>query len=245
MRKQSKILWISALILCWPVMLMGQEKPSHNWSNHAEVARQVIKKFDDLNSVTGHFQITTTDGGRTRTMRGRYYFQKPNKLRYEFDSPAGNLIVSNGRVMWFYIRRNNLVGRQDLSIQKNNSSGQPIFVNGVVSGLRRLFNKYHYKFDSAVQPREIDGKKTYVLSMNQRTRIGGYEKLTLYVDASTFLVRKAEGSDGYGKKSRMVFNNIKLNPSLEGKLFQYSPDDRVRVVKNPFVKDDKEAVAAE
>ena len=116
MLQKAKYFALILLVMLMPALLVGQEQPSHNWSNHAEVARNVIKKFDDLQSVTGNFQITTTEGGRTRTMNGRYYFQKPNKLRYEFNSPAGNLIVSNGNVMWFYIRRSNLVGRQDLTM---------------------------------------------------------------------------------------------------------------------------------
>lgn len=216
----------------------AQKEPEHNWNNHAQVARRAIKKFDEIKSISGNFNILSSDSGRSRNMSGRYYFQKPNKIRYEFQSPAGNLIVSNGSTMWYYIRRKNIVGRQDLTIKKKNSSGQDIFVSGVVSGLKRLFKKYHYHFDTPEQPRLIDAKEQFVLSMKQRTRIGGYEKMTLYIDSKSYLVTRAAGEDGYGKKSTISFSNIKINPDLEGKLFQYKPDDRVRVVKNPFVKDD-------
>lgn len=230
---------IAVLLVClYGLSVSAQDEPKHHWNNHAQVARQAIKKFEELNSIRGDFTIVSTDSGRSRNMSGRYYFQKPNKIRYEFRNPAGNLIVSNGKTMWYFIRRKNIVGRQDLTIKKKNSSGRDIFVSGVVSGLKRLFKKYHYHFDNPEQPRNIDGKEQFVLSMKQRTRIGGYETMILYVDAKTYLVTKASGEDGYGKKSTISFSNITINPSLEGKLFQYSPDNRVRVVKNPFVKDD-------
>ncbi|MCB1175416.1 MAG: outer membrane lipoprotein carrier protein LolA [Leptospiraceae bacterium] len=235
-----KLLALVALAGAAPALLAEKETPIHNWTNHAQVAREVINHFEELKSLQGNFQIQTTGGSGARQMSGRFYYQKPDKIRYEFSSPAGNLIVSNGSTMWYYIRRRNLVGKQDLRIQKKNSSGQAIFVSGVVSGLSRLFRMYHYHFDTPEQPRQIDGEKTFVLSMKQRTRIGGYEELTLFVDAEKYFVRKAIGNDGYGKQSTIQFSNLQANPQLEGKLFQFQADDNVRVVNNPFVADDRD-----
>lgn len=213
----------------------AKKRPDHNWHSNVEVARKVIQKFEKLQSYTARFRIQVKEGSRERTMFGKLYYQKPGKLRYEFAKPQGNLIVSDGRIMWFYIQRLNTVGKQELDLKKKQPSGSLVFRETPLGGLGRLFRKYHYRFDKAKQPRQEAGGYFFIFSMEQREKIGGYERIRLYVDAKDYLVRKAIGDDGYGKISTVEFSKIKLNPSLEGKLFQYKPDNKVSVVQNPLV----------
>ena len=215
----------------------SESQPPHNWHSNVEVARKVIKKFEKLQSYTASFRIHIKEGSRTRKMSGKLYYQKPGKLRYEFDQPRGNLIVSDGRIMWFYIQRLNTAGKQELDLKKKQPSGRSVFRDNPLGGLERLFRKYHYRFDRAEQPRQEAGGNFFIFDMEQREKIGGYERIKLYVDAKDHLVRKAVGDDGYGKVSTIEFSQIKLNPSLEGSLFQYKPDNKVSVVQNPLVSE--------
>ncbi len=208
------------------------------WYSHAEVARKVQKTFEDLDHFTASFDMTTREGSRSKSLSGRVYYQKPGKIRYEFSRPAGNLIVSDGRIMWFYIRRLNAVGKQELTLKKQNASGRDIFTADPQSGLKRLFRKYHYSFDTPEQPRDVNGGRFFILDMEQREKIGGYERIKLFVDAESYLVKRAEAADGYGKETTITFSDMNTQRKLEGKLFQYQPDDGVRVVLNPLVKED-------
>lgn len=208
------------------------------WHSHAEVARAVQKAFDSAEQFSASFRITTKDGGRVKNMSGRVYYQKPGKIRYEFSQPTGNLIVSDGRTMWFYIRRLNAVGKQELTLKKKNASNRDIFTADPTSGLKRLFRKYHYRFDVPEQPRKFNDGTFFVLDMEQREKIGGYEQIRLFVDSENYMVRRAEASDGYGKRTSISFSDVNTERKLEGKLFQYQPDEGVRVVLNPLVKED-------
>lgn len=208
--------------------------------SHSRVREEVDKTYENMQSMVANFTIQTNEGNRGRSMSGRVYFKKPDLVRYEFSNPAGNLIVSDGRIMWYYIRRLNVVGRQELDLDRRNASGNPVFSDDPVAGIRRLFVKYHFHFDTPEQPREIGGERFFVFDMEQREKIGGYEKIKLYIDADTYIVKKAEASDGYGKSTTISFSNVQLDGNLEGRLFQYQPDDRTRVVPNPFVKPDEE-----
>lgn len=232
-----------ALFLVVPVPAQdGDDGPAGDggraWHSHAEVARKVQQTFEELDQFTANFEITTREGSRSRSLDGRVYFQKPGKIRYEFSRPAGNLIVSDGRIMWFYIRRLNAVGKQELTLKKQNASGRDIFTADPQSGLKRLFRKYHYSFDTPEQPREVNGGRFFILDMEQREKIGGYERIKLFVDAESYLVKRAEAADGYGKETTITFSDMNTQRKLEGKLFQYQPDDGVRVVLNPLVKED-------
>ncbi len=212
-----------------------KEPPLHNWHSNVSVARKVIEKFENTQSYSADFRIDIKEGSRSRHMLGHVYYQKPGKVRYEFAKPSGNLIVSDGRIMWFYVKRLNTVGKQQLDLKTKTSSGSSVFHSSPLTGVKRLFRKYHYRFDKAKQPRVEQGGNFFVLDLEQREKIGGYEKMKLYIDAKTYLIKRAVGDDGYGKTSTIEFSKIEINTPLGGKLFQYKPDNGVVVVSNPLV----------
>jgi outer membrane lipoprotein carrier protein len=205
--------------------------------SHADVARQVMQTYEKMTSYQAGFNISTSDNGTVRAMSGQNYYKAPGKIRFEFDNPAGNLIVSDGKTMWVYIRRLNAAGRQDLRIQKKDESGKNIFQDTAGPGVSRLFRKYHYRFDGADQPRKEDGVNVFVLLMDQREKTGGYQQIKLSIDAESYLIRKAVANDGQGKVTTLTFRGGQINPQLEGKLFQYEPTETVRVVANPLVSE--------
>lgn len=230
---------ILILICCAALLLSGGPGSAQELKFHTptEVAREVKKVFSGLNTYQANFKIVTEDGGRSKNMTGRAYYQKPGNVRYDFNNPKGDFIVSNGKILWVFINRLKAVGKQDLRIKKKDENGRQIFLAAPRPGLERLFSKYHYIFDGTDQPREADGGTYFILDLEQREKIGGYEKIKLYVDAKTYLIRKAVATDGYGKKSTITFSDPEINAPLEGKLFRYKPEDNVRVVNNPLVND--------
>ncbi len=214
-----------------------QKDPAHNWNSNVDVARKIIQGFENLQGYSAYFKINIKEGNRSRQLSGNVYYQKPGKMRYDFEQPRGNLIVSDGKTIWFYVQRLNTVGKQELDLKKKKSNGQPLFKTVPLTGVRHLFRKYHYRFDTPEQPRLDGGRMVFVLNLEQREKIGGYENIKLYVDAKDYLILKAIGDDGYGKVSTIEYSKIEMNPSLEGKLFQYQPSNNVSIVQNPLVSE--------
>ena len=157
------------------------------------------------------------------------------KMSFDFSSPAGNRIVSDGKTMWIKIARLNAVGKQDLTLQPKEGN-KDIFSVAPGPGLKRLFKRYHYKFDKIDQPRDVDGRPCYVLDMEQKEKVGGFEHILLFVDAEKFLVYKAVATDGSGETTTIVLKNIRTDIQLEGKVFQFQPDDNDQIVANPLVE---------
>jgi outer membrane lipoprotein-sorting protein len=214
-----------------------KSQPSHNWHSPSEVVKQIRNRFEGVKSYTSEFKIVTEEGKSSRTLTGTCLYKKPGKIRYNFNNPEGDVIVSDGKFLWIYIKKLGAVGKQDLELDKKNTSG-PVFTTNSPEGLNRLFRKYHYKFDSTVQPRVIDEKdptEYFVLDLEQREKIGGFEKMTLYVDSKTYMVRRATGYDGRGKKTNIVFSNMDINRDIEDGLFNFHISGNAKIVNNPLV----------
>ncbi|MEM7181242.1 MAG: outer membrane lipoprotein carrier protein LolA [Spirochaetota bacterium] len=215
----------------------------HNWNSPSEVVKKIRKKFVNLKAYTANFHITTTTGIRrksTKNLKGKCTYKKPGMIRYQFSQPAGDLIVSNGKTLWIYIKRKDVVGKQDLTLKKKKKSGKPIFQVSSSAGLNRLFRKYHYKFNSTKQPQKgKDGKSYFVLALEQREKIGGFEHMTLYVDAKTYLIHKTIAKDSLGNKTTLEFSNMRLNPDIEDGIFKYQISGSSKIVNNPLVSDNQ------
>lgn len=228
-------------ILLFLAVVFTNFAQAHNWNSPSEVVKNIKKKYADMKTYTADFKILTVNNKKTSNMKGKCQYKNPGKIRYEFQEPFGDLIVSDGKTLWIYIQKINAVGKQDLEIQKNNTSGEPIFQSASPSGLNRLFRKYHYKFDTIEQPRVLaDGKKYFVLTLEQREKIGGFENMTLFVDSETYFIKKSIGTDNRGKETTIEFTSFVPNTEVEDGIFNYHISGNSKMVHNPLVSDNKE-----
>lgn len=221
------------LLILFPMVLLDAHPP-HNWHSHAEVVRRVTDTYKKLKSYRAEFMIQTPK----KTMTGTASYLKPGRVRFDFSNPPGDMLLSNGKVLWIVISRLNVIGRQDLELDQKDENGNRIFAVMPGSGIDRLFRKYHYRFAGLEQPRKVDGKDYFVLELEQKEKIGGYTQMTLYINSQTYLIEKAEAIDSLDGKTMVQFRNIRPDEPLDGKLFQYSPPDTQRVVYNPLVSED-------
>lgn len=224
------------LIILFPFVLTPQ---AHNWNSPSEVVKKVKKRYSELKSYTSDFIVTINSNKKTTQMKGNCLFKSPGKIRYDFEAPEGDTIVSDGKTLWIYIKKIGAVGKQDLEISKNNTSGEPIFQANSLPGLNRIFRKYHYKFDSINQPQKIDGKDSFVLSLEQREKIGGFETMMLYISASDYIVYKAIGKDSRGKETILEYNKFIPDAELEDGLFNYHISGNAKIVNNPLVSNNQ------
>lgn len=222
-----------AIVFVLPNLLFSQ---AHNWNSPSEVVKKVKKKYSEIQTMTTEFKIQTSGSKKANTMRGVSQYKNPGKIRYDFSQPDGDVIASDGKTLWIYIKRIEAVGKQDLEIQKTNVSGEQVFPTNTPSGLFRIFRKYHYKFDTINQPQKgEDGKEYFVLALEQREKIGGFEYMTLYVDTQDYLIRKAVGRDSRGKETAIEFTKIELDKEIEDGVFNYHVSGKVKIVNNPLV----------
>ncbi|TGK00914.1 outer membrane lipoprotein carrier protein LolA [Leptospira semungkisensis] len=230
---------LSLVVLFFILDLGAQSSAKHNWNSPSEVVKKVRKNFSDLQSYKADFMIQTEANKKVTTKKGVCYYKKGGKIKYEFSDPAGDEIVSDGKTLWIFIKRLNAAGKQDLTLNKSNKSG-PIFSPATEEGLSRIFRKYHYKFDSIEQPQisQKDNRKYFVLALEQREKIGGYETMILSVDAETYFIKKAVASDGRGKVTTVEFFGVDRNADIEDGVFNFRPDGNSKIVNNPLVSEE-------
>lgn len=199
-----------------------------------DVVKNVQNKFGSLKTYQAKFTITSEKLDKKRIQQGTVSYKNSNKLLIHFTSPQGQKIVCNDKTMWIYIPSMNVVAEQDLK------SDSGILSATTSTGLKRLFSKYHYRFDGKEQPEtQSDGSKFYTLFLKQKESRSGYRSLKLWI-SEDYMIQRASGETASGKKVDITFSGIKTGMDLSNGMFKFDIPSQARVIKNPMIAEAEE-----
>jgi len=193
-----------------------------------DVVRKVKDNFNKLNSYQADFTIVTERKDQKKYTRGVAYYKKSGRVNFSFTNPSEDVIISNGKKMWVYIKRLNAVNVQDL---KGSDSGG---LTGTFSdaGVITLFNRYHYSFDAVEQPVTVNKVRYYKLNLKEKVASGGFAEMKVFIDAETYFITKIEAESPASKKVTLTLSNVQYNAELPNSLFQFNIEDNMKVLEN-------------
>jgi outer membrane lipoprotein carrier protein len=93
--KAASLILLAALSITAPVSATAAT---------ASPAAEVEKYLSGLASWTADFEQTIDDGHGNvlRSAAGRLYLQRPGKFRWDYSQPSAQLVLADGKQIWFY-----------------------------------------------------------------------------------------------------------------------------------------------
>lgn len=191
--------------------------------SYSEDAAAVIsglqKKYDSIDSIRADFtQEVSSKGMGSQKSEGKVWFKKPGKMRWEYQRPSKDLIVSDGDTIWLYQPDLNQV------IEKKASSGSSSMATDFLSGIGKIEKDFQVRLSGS------EGRD-YLLTLTPREEDPGIMRLSLSVDKATFLVKRTVLTDHFGNRTTVVFRNIKTNASMRDSLFKFTPPKGATIVQ--------------
>lgn len=152
--------------------------------------------------------------------KGTVAFEKPNRMRWEYEVPDRQLIVGDGEILWIYQPEDKQAIKAPL--------GQMFQATTPVSFLAGL-GHLDRDFNATLEREEAE---RWVLRLVPKTEksIG---TLVLVVRKSDAGVDEARVTDSLGTTTRLLLSKEKRNVDLDPKLFRFTPPPGVDVVKPP------------
>src|ERR1700742_2378431 len=183
----------------------------------ASATSEVEKYLDGLATWSADFTQTIDDGhGKvTRSAAGKLYLQKPGKFRWDYSDPSEQLILADGKQIWFY----------DKDLQQANVRGMDASLANTPAVLLSGGGSVSSQFDVTSLP-PSDGLQWYQLVPKradtdfQLVRIG-FRNGDL---ASMFL------ADKLNQITQLTFSNSKRNAKFAPDLFTFVPPAGVDVI---------------
>jgi len=157
----------------------------------------------------------------TKTSSGHVIFSKPGKMDWEYGSPAGNRIVSDGTHLRVY-----QAAEKQMYEQTVNQSQYPAALS-FLTGQGSLDQNFTFDIKGGAEFGFTGG---YVLIGTPKTPTPAYTKVLFYVDGATSQVRRVLILDGQQNRNRFDFSNPQVNTTVDPSKFTFSPPAGTTIV---------------
>jgi outer membrane lipoprotein carrier protein len=161
---------------------------------------------------------------QTIDARGTLYLKKPGRLRWEYQTPTPQEIVSDGTRLWIYTPE----------LKQVNVSAAPAALAGpagsFLQGLGQVREHFDVRFLNPAQPTDTAG--LVVLDLAPKRPQPLLARLIIALDPRNWLVRQATIHDEVGNTVTVRFGDTVVNSGLSDGLFVFVPPPGVAVVQH-------------
>jgi len=185
------------------------------------VLDRLQKHYHDTNSFTAKFnEEIATVGAPKRQRQGTVSFRKPGRMRWEFETPEKQTIVSDGETLYSYDPDLNQVIETPLKQALKSSSATSFLL-----GIGNINRDFKAAFASPPTP-------TGLIDLILDAKTGGY-KIEVGLDPKTYDLTKLTLTDQLGDVTKIDFTDIHDNVELPDSIFAFKAPPGADIVTAP------------
>lgn len=190
----------------------------------AAVLRCVQERYGALRDLTASFaqQSQVVSLGRPRARSGRLFFRTPGLMRWEYDPPDPQVMVADGKQLWFHRpeRRQVVVQPLDDAFSRQ-------------TPLLFLFGRGDFAAEFTWEERELVPGAGGLVSVELRPRVESADlaRLVLEVAAADCRLAGTAVEDAFGNLTRLAFSGERVDTGLDASLFRFTPPRGTEVVR--------------
>jgi outer membrane lipoprotein carrier protein len=179
------------------------------------------KHYHDTKSFTAKFnEEIATVGAPKRQRQGTVSFRKPGRMRWEFETPEKQTIVSDGETLYSYDPDLNQVVETPLKQALKSSSATSFLL-----GIGNINRDFKAAFASPPTP-------TGLIDLILDAKTGGY-KIEVGLDPKTYDLTKLTLTDQLGDVTKIDFSDIHDNVALPDSIFAFKAPPGADIVTAP------------
>lgn len=182
-----------------------------------ELVKQIEKVYLQLHDLQMNFERETKSEvfKQPNVVKGMIYLKQPDKFRLDSEEET---VVSDGAVVWTH----NKEARQ---VVKRNLQTQDKF--NFLSFLSDMQSRYNAAYAGKEAVQDLYCHK---VELTSKEKGRDFEKLILWVEGKTHLIRKMETKDLQGNQTIFWFTRIRINPKLRTNLFEFELPPKVELI---------------
>lgn len=179
-----------------------------------------------IQGLTADFQqkMTNEEGKVLQQYKGQMWLKKPGQFRWEVQGAEQRIVVSNGKKVWDYDKDLEQVTVQQIS--KKDIKAPIFFLTGDVNSLEKDFKIQKLNPQDKNCMKESD----HCFTLSPKTEHFAFQQIQIGFKGQ--VLRELTMVDQLNQHSYFLFTNAKLNPAIEGTLFNFIPPKGVDLVGN-------------
>lgn len=190
-----------------------------------EVVARVQAQYETHQDFKAQFHQETTvkSLGRKQQSEGSVFFKKTGKMRWVYEKPTKQEIISDGKTLWNYRPEE----KQAIATPMTEAF-QAKTPSTFLAGIGNLKGEFKARF-----LQEPSRGKPYALELTPIEVQGNLEKLFLTVDPRNFKILQARIQDLMGNITQITFSKIQFDNQLPDSLFSFTPPPGTEVITMP------------
>ncbi|MFO7688701.1 MAG: outer membrane lipoprotein carrier protein LolA [Desulfobacterales bacterium] len=185
-----------------------------------EIIRQVEKRYDVPGFTADFHQVSTIKAmDIVDQATGRMFVRKPEMMRWEYEKPEAQIIVTNAEKLWIYRPEDNqvVVGR-----------APAFFAGGKGAGFLADIRVLRRKFDISLAPSDDD--RFHVLRLVPIEKTIDVERILLAVARETHTVQRVVTYNPYGDETLINLVNSRFDQVPDRAVFTFTVPEGADVV---------------
>jgi outer membrane lipoprotein carrier protein len=195
-----------------------------------EVIDRVQDRYEETEFLQARFrQVSTLKSiGESQSAEGRVFIRKPGRMRWEYEKPEPQILISDGENFWVYTPNQNQV------IVTKAGEGIPVRApTAFLAGKGRLRSEFEIAWSRDLSPPKDPSAETYRLDLSPRTPHPSLERLVIEVRADDFNIVRSSVVDVFGNVTDVEFSEIVTDRPLLDDLFTFEIPHGVEILRPP------------
>lgn len=201
-----------------------------------EIVSRIQKKYEETQGFTADFEQATQLAAfrKEQVSSGKVFMKKPGRMRWEYQNPEKQLIVSDGETLWIYNAGLHQVIENKLS-KAYDSKTPGLFL----TGMGKLKEDFQIRFSPDVPQASEGGSPSgtgpYIMELRPKDPQlqQNLSRLVITIHPKSYLVEKSVAYDPLGNVTALHFSNIRINAELPLSLFKFQVPKGAERIKVP------------
>lgn len=188
---------------------------------------RAVRAWTKVKTLRATVEQTMTNPltGRTVTSRGTVQQRRPGRFAVRFTDPAGDVIVSDGKMLWLYLP-STTPGQVIRSPIEQGKAGSIDLTEQFLAQPRSKYDVVDGGTES------VDGRSTRVLRLTPKAgQQLGFVRAKVWIDDKDGMIRQFESTDASGLARKVRLSNLRINAPVDASAFRFVPPDGARVIE--------------
>ena len=186
-----------------------------------QILDEVEKVYTAAGFSADFIQVSTIKAMEiTDSAAGKLSVKYPGKMRWVYQTPEEQIIVSDGEHLWIYRPQDNQVLRGQAATFFGDGKGA-----GFLSDIRKI------RDDFSITLEDIRFGESYSLVMVPRQKTWDLVRINLLVSKQDYHITQVYTYNAYEDVTRIEFSNLVFNGAMEPSLFEFKMPDNVDILE--------------
>ncbi|OGQ98093.1 MAG: outer membrane lipoprotein carrier protein LolA [Deltaproteobacteria bacterium RIFOXYD12_FULL_55_16] len=179
-----------------------------------ELAQKLQARYEETKTMTADFKQSTSVPmtSRKRLGAGKLVISKPGRIRWDYQTPERQVLISNGKKVSMYVASSAQMVVQPVAQYINSDVTYAFFVG--TGNIVRDFK--------VLPPERQEEAGLKAIKLVPKTAHPQVDYLHVWIDEN-FMIRRLEIVDNFGSITNISLANIKRNEPVSPEVFTFTP----------------------